>query len=250
MRIRSRWLTVAVGWLGSLLVKGLARTMRFEYLADEPGLEPSNPAQPTIYVLWHDQILPPLARHSLTQANVAALVSRHQDGSYLAEFMQRSGIRPVRGSTARGGDQALRELLDVPPGDSIFITPDGPRGPHHQLKSGAVFLASHSGRVIVPVATAVPRSWYFKGSWTGLVVPRLFSTCYFRMGSPYVVPPNLTREELQQHTAQLQARMDELEADLQARLASGTPTQPVPAPRVSNASLAAPQATSDQRRAA
>lgn len=223
MRIRSRWLTVAVGWLGSVVIKGLARTMRFEYIVDEAGLEPSDPAHPTIYVMWHDQIIPPLARHSLTQAGAAALVSRHQDGSYLAEFMVRSGIRPVRGSTARGGDQALRELLSVPADDSIFITPDGPRGPHHQLKTGAVFLASHSGRVIVPVVTAVPRSWYFRGSWTGLLVPGLFSTCYFRLGAAYAVPPNQTREELEQHTARLQARMAELEADLESRLASGRP---------------------------
>ncbi|MFM8287405.1 MAG: lysophospholipid acyltransferase family protein [Planctomycetaceae bacterium] len=249
MRIRSRWLTVAVGWLGSVLVKGLARTMRFEYLEDEPGFEPSGPIRPTIYVMWHDQIVPPLARHTLTRAKVAALVSRHQDGSYLAEFMLRSGIRPVRGSTSRGGDQALRELIDVPLDTSIFITPDGPRGPHHQLKSGAVFLASHSGRVIIPVATAVPRSWYLKGSWTGLLVPRLFSTCYFRMGSPFEVPPNLTREELQQHVTRLQTRLDELELDLQARLASGAPLQPVSVGPAANTLPAAPQGRSERRAA-
>ncbi|MCY2962951.1 MAG: DUF374 domain-containing protein [Planctomycetota bacterium] len=145
---------------------------------------------------------------------MAALVSKHQDGSYLTEFMQRSGIRAVRGSTARGGDQALRELLHVPDNCNIFITPDGPRGPHHQLKSGVIYLASRSGRPIIPVVSAVPKSRYGNGSWTGLVIPKMFSTCYFRIGRPYVVPANATREELDHHLANLQREMERLEADI------------------------------------
>jgi len=233
MRIRSQKLTAAIGWAAATLFRQLARTLRYELLTDEPGLDPSGDVtEPFIYALWHDQILPPLARHTLTRPPVAALVSRHQDGSYLVEFMKHSGIRAVRGSSARGGDQALRELLDVPPEYRIFITPDGPRGPHHQLKAGPTFLASRSGRRIVPVVTAVPGCWYKSGSWTGLQIPKPFSTVYYRLGSPLAVPPDIGREELDQYTRQLQSRMEELEADLVRRLGGNAVMTPMPNPGV------------------
>jgi lysophospholipid acyltransferase (LPLAT)-like uncharacterized protein len=231
MRIRSQKLTAAIGWGAATLFRQLARTLRYELLPDEPGLDPSgHVAEPFIYALWHDQILPPLARHTLTKPPVAALVSRHQDGSYLVEFMKHSGIRAVRGSSARGGDQALRELLDVPSEYRIFITPDGPRGPHHQLKAGPTYLASRSGRRIVPVVTAVPGCWYKTGSWTGLQIPKPFSTVYFRLGSPMAVPPDIDRDELDQFTQRLQHRMQELEADLVRRLGGEAVIAPLPSP--------------------
>ncbi len=231
MRIRSPKLTAAAGWMAATLFRQLARTLRYELLADEPGLDPSGDVtEPFIYALWHDQILPPLARHTLTRPPVAALVSRHQDGSYLVDFMKHSGIRAVRGSSARGGDQALRELLDVPTQYRIFITPDGPRGPHHQLKAGPTFLASRSGRRIVPVVTAVPSCWYKTGSWTGLQIPKPFSTVYFRLGSPMAVPPDIDRQQLDLFTRQLQMRMEELEADLVQRLGGDAVIAPLPTP--------------------
>jgi lysophospholipid acyltransferase (LPLAT)-like uncharacterized protein len=240
MRIRSPRLTAAIGWSAALIFRQLARTLRYELIMDVPGLDPSDsPEEPFIYALWHDQILPPLARHTLTRPPVAALVSRHQDGSYLVEFMKHSGIRAVRGSSARGGDQALRELLDVPADHQIFITPDGPRGPHHQLKAGPTYLASRSGRRIVPVVTAVPGCWYQRGSWTGLQVPKPFSKVYFRLGFPMSVPPNLERDELSQYTARLQAQLEQLEADLAQRLGTAAVVAPLPKPRAQSTRRAA-----------
>jgi len=240
MRIRSPQLTAAIGWSAAVVFRQLAKTLRYELIMDEPGLDPSaSPEEPFIYALWHDQILPPLARHTLTRPPVAALVSRHQDGSYLVEFMKHSGIRAVRGSSARGGDQALRELLDVPADHQIFITPDGPRGPHHQLKAGPTYLASRSGRRIVPVVTAVPGCWYKRGSWTGLQIPKPFSRVYFRLGRPMSVPPHLERDELSQYTARLQTQLEELERDLAQRLGTEAVIAPLPSPRVQSSRRAA-----------
>lgn len=242
MKIRSRWLTVAVGWIAAQLIRLLARTYRFEVIADEEGLDPSQTlAAPSIFSMWHDQIIPPLARHGLTRPKAAALVSRHQDGSYLAEFMSCYGIMPVRGSTSRGGDQAARELLQVPSSIPIFITPDGPRGPHHELKTGVIFLASRSGRCVVPVISTAPRAWYLRGSWTGLLVPKPFATVYFRVGTPLNVPANATREELDQYTQAFQVTLNSLEADLNRRLGIEDTRKPL--------TISQPQ-TSRQRRAA
>ncbi|RPI90014.1 MAG: DUF374 domain-containing protein, partial [Planctomycetaceae bacterium] len=208
MRIRSRALTVVAGWTAAMVFRALACTLRYKVLPEERSRDPADAVTRTyIYALWHDEILAPLAKHALIQPKVAALVSRHQDGSYLTEFMKRSGIRAVRGSSARGGDQALLELLRVPEDFHVFITPDGPRGPHHELKSGIIYLASRTGRPIVPLVSVVPRSWYLKGKWTGLVVPKPFANCYFRLGQPYTVPADASREQIEFHRLRLQQEM-------------------------------------------
>ncbi|HEY2252784.1 MAG TPA: lysophospholipid acyltransferase family protein, partial [Planctomycetaceae bacterium] len=210
-----------VGWLAALVFRALSLTLRFRAICEADGTDPSvTTRQGFIYALWHDSILVPLAKKSLSRAKVAALVSRHQDGAYLAEFMHYCRIRSVRGSTARGGDQALRELMQVEDDWNIFITPDGPRGPHHEIKSGPVYLASRTGRPIVPAVSYSENAWHVRGSWTGLVVPKPFSRCWYLLGEPLSIPANLSREQIEFHTLRVQAEMDRLEQKL-ARIVLG-----------------------------
>lgn len=221
MRIRSQFLTKAVGWVAALIFRALSRSLRIRAVCEVDGIDPSfQTRQGFIYTLWHDSILVPLAKKSLSHAKAAALVSRHQDGAYLAEFMHYCRIRSVRGSTARGGDQALRELMQVENDWNIFITPDGPRGPHHQIKSGPVYLASRTGRPIIPAVSHCENAWHIRGSWTGLVVPKPFSRCWYLLGAPMSIPADLTREQIELHTSRVQAEIDRLEQKL-ARIVGG-----------------------------
>ena len=141
----------------------------------------------------------------------AGLVSQHQDGSYLVEAMQYFHVDAIRGSTSRGGARALRQLLDASGRTHIFITPDGPRGPRRQLKDGIVFLASHTGQTIIPTACACGNAWVIRGSWTDLVIPKPFATVHMLLGTPFVVPADLSRDELECYRDRLQAEMEQLE---------------------------------------
>ena len=58
------------------------------------------------FSMWHDQIV--LAVFSLRTWNLAGLISQHRDGGYLADSVLIAGIQPVRGSTSRGGAEAVR----------------------------------------------------------------------------------------------------------------------------------------------
>ncbi len=215
MRIRNPTLTRLIGWLAALIFRTLSRTLRFRALCEAEGIDPSLPLpRGYIFALWHDSILIPLAKQSIALTNVAALVSRHQDGAYLAEFMRVNGIRSVRGSSARGGDQALRELMRVEDDWQIFITPDGPRGPHHEIKSGLVYLASRTGRPIVPAASHFGNAWHIPGKWTGQYVPKPFSLNWYLIGAPLTIPPDQTREQIEAHRVRVQAEMDRLEKKL------------------------------------
>ena len=221
MRIRSRLLTKFAGWLVAVAFRALSRSLRMRGFVEAEHTDCSIAAcRGYIYALWHDSILIPLARQALKRPPVAALVSRHQDGAYLAEFMHHIGIRSIRGSTARGGDQALRELMRLGDEWQVFITPDGPRGPHHVVKPGLVYLASRTGRPILPMASHCGSAWHVRGSWTGLLVPKPFSCGWYLIGAPLTVPPDLSREQIEVYRARVQSEMERLEQKL-ARIVSG-----------------------------
>lgn len=216
VRIRSRLLTRVAGYIAAALCRLLFFTCRVKVLADAPGISPYEDTGTGrfLYCIWHDQLI--MTIFSGRPKKMAGLVSQHQDGSYLSDAMQVLGITPVRGSTNRGGGRALRELIDRTQELHVAITPDGPRGPRHELKSGIVFLASHTGRGIIPTAYTCESCWKFRGSWTDMMVPKPFTKIYVRGGAPFHVPANLSREALDIYRFRLEAQMNRLEAEAEA----------------------------------
>lgn len=226
MRIRSRSVAWIAAWLAVGLAKLLFMTCRKIYLGTDEKTKLSHvpgPAELERYVLcvWHDELLvPTFAAPRGLREKTCCLVSQHQDGSYLANAMAFLGYSTVRGSSRRGGAQAVRQLLDDTAGKHIVITPDGPGGPRRQLKAGAVFVASQLGRKILPGAYGATSAWRPRGSWTDLLIPKPFSTVYVAMGAPIEIPANLSRSDLDGYVQRVQQAMDRLDDDV-ARLIRG-----------------------------
>jgi lysophospholipid acyltransferase (LPLAT)-like uncharacterized protein len=215
MKIRSPFLTKLIGYAVVSLLRVVGRTVRVDFRSSRPGITPFHRSpDPYLFSVWHDAIIIPImVGDPLRHVNsVCALVSRHQDGSFLVEAMRHCGIRSVRGSRNHGGAQALRQLFQEIQHSHVFITPDGPRGPRRQLKDGILFLASHSGRPIIPVASACRKAWVIRGNWTDLLIPKPFSRAVYLFGEPFHVPPNLSRDELDRYRVRLQAEMERLDA--------------------------------------
>lgn len=226
IKIRSRWLTRWISWLAVRTSQMLFATCRKVYLAPEPWLQLNHIAAPDddrrgILCVWHDELLlPTLGAAAPVRRQACCLVSKHQDGSYLAEAMGFLEYATVRGSTSRGGASAVKQLLEDTAGKHIIITPDGPRGPRHQMKVGAVFVASQTGRVICPGAYACRHCWRYPGSWTDMVIPKPFTTIYYVTGTPIHVPPNISRDDLERYIDLMQQAMDHL-GDQLAQLLRG-----------------------------
>ncbi|MEX2287308.1 MAG: DUF374 domain-containing protein, partial [Planctomycetaceae bacterium] len=133
-----------------------------------------------------------------------------------SDAMEILGITPVRGSTNRGGVRAMRELIERTTHLHVAITPDGPRGPRHEMKMGIVFLASHAERSIVPTAYTCRSCWKIRGKWSDMMIPKPFTTIYIRAGAPMKVPFKLEREDLEHYRLMLQAEMERLETEAEA----------------------------------
>lgn len=185
------------------LVRGLAATWRFRYRtaraagtgdsgADASDVEewrerPDPGSLPTaIYAAWHEQLLPLAFLHA--DQNMVALVSQHRDGEILTRFLATLGYETARGSSTRGGEGAVRELVAAGrSGKSLAFTPDGPRGPARHCKPGAVRVAAATGLAIVPTAAAA-RPCRRLNSWDRFVVPLPGARIWASHGPPLRVP--------------------------------------------------------------
>lgn len=211
MRLKTHQLSTAVAWMLSFGFRLLFRTLRIHFICDDPAAAPYRQADGHyfIYPIWHDSMAAPI--FSGRQKSMVALVGAHTDGSYVSTILKSVGIGSVRGSSSRGGGPALRQLLTETASQHIVLTPDGPRGPRRQLKPGLAFMASRTGKPVVPTAFACTSAWYVQGRWTDLMIPRPLSTLYGLMGTPISVPPAASRQELEQITRQIESEMQRLD---------------------------------------
>lgn len=207
MKIRSPLLTRLAAWIAVQVGRLLFWTLQRDYRDSVRGCCEPDPEGYFIYVTWHDTLI--LPAFVAPGYNVAALISRHQDGSYLADALRFLNMKPIRGSSSRGGAQAVRQILDEAGSRHVIITPDGPRGPRRRLKPGAVYLASQTGMPLIVCAAAAANAWSIRGSWTDLVIPKPFSRIVIRCSSPMQIPPNLSRSQLLEFMEQVQQTADE-----------------------------------------
>lgn len=131
--------------------------------------------------IWHDQLLL-MAKAYAHKAQI--LISASRDGELIARTMAYMGQNAVRGSSSRGGSTAFKQLLRLArePYD-LVITPDGPRGPRHEIKEGVVHLARLSKRAVVPMTMACSRGHRF-ASWDRFLLPYPFGRLVFVYGKP------------------------------------------------------------------
>lgn len=164
--------------------------------------------QSVVAAVWHDELFPFMSFRQ--KWPVVAVVSRSRDGEWLAGILHGLGVSTVRGSSSRGGANALHGATrSIQRGENVVITLDGPRGPRHKAKPGALHLAAREGIPIVPARLFMTNSKKFR-SWDRFQLPMPFSRVRLVWGEPYTVPADLSRAE------DLVAACEELERRLQA----------------------------------
>ena len=167
--------------LGVIALRVLAGTLRVR--REESAVAPLWAARaPLIYAMWHGRLL--LLPYLYGHRGAHVLTSRSRDGELVARWIRRFGLVPVRGSSSRGGADAVRLLARaIRAGREVVVVPDGPRGPREVLKPGVIALARLSGAPIVPTAVGASREWRLR-SWDEFRIPRPFARCVVRFGEP------------------------------------------------------------------
>jgi len=131
--------------LGRLLCDSL-RIKKYNALHFE---EVQRQGTPSVIAFWHGSMLLGWYIHRPRKNHtVAALVSQSKDGEILSATLERWGYAMIRGSSHVGGKEAMVSMVDcVTKGNSLCITPDGPTGPRHEMKMGAVLFKAERGEL-------------------------------------------------------------------------------------------------------
>jgi len=203
------WALDVAAWAASLFIKTYLMSLRI-YVDRRLAREPIRRGGPVISAFWHGHLLLPLA--VFRNRPVTVLVSRSRDGERVARVASHSGLRAVRGSTSRGAATAMKELFDVARQNRthIAVTPDGPRGPRHQVAPGVIYLAQKSGLPILPMAVGLDRYWVLPSKWDEFLLPKPFAQAVVRAGDLHWVPGEMSDQQLEEHRLQLQGRMQAL----------------------------------------
>ena len=168
-----------------------------------------------IYAFWHQRQVFFTWTHR--DVDAAVLVSRSKDGEMIAETMRLSRIAAVRGSSTRGGAAAAREMVDIlRSGLDVGITPDGPKGPAREIKSGVLRVAQLSGAPIVPIANSTSRRLELRKAWDHFHVPLPFGRAAVVYGAPIEVAAG---DDSDAKAAELKAALDRVTAEADALVA-------------------------------
>lgn len=182
----------------SSFVSRWMETLDYQGLFFDRDVDPASPdfRGPAIYVFWHEYI--PFLFYLRGHCRISMLLSKHQDAEWLSQAAKHMGFSIVRGSSKRGGDAALRELMRRGRNENLAITPDGPRGPRRQLASGAIYVSSALQIPIVPVGLGYdsPRRL---PTWDRFAIPRLGSRARAVLGPKLQIPPNLDRSDIESY---------------------------------------------------
>lgn len=211
MKIKSKTLIRAAGSALSLGVQTLASTLDYRVAYYDPIIDPAyeNDGLRRIYIFWHEymQFFIYLRKH----CRLAMLMSKHADADALEEIGNLLGFASVRGSTNRGGIQALREMARKERDEKLHltITPDGPRGPRRVLAPGCVFLASKLQIPIVAMGVGYDRPFRFN-SWDRFALPRPGSRARCIPSGDILVPENLNKDGIEHYRRQIETVLNSL----------------------------------------
>ena len=166
--------------------------------------------KPMMFSLWHDELF--ALMHVRRSLRTVTVVSQSRDGEYLAGLLQGLKLKTVRGSSTRGGIGALLQAARCMCEEQYngCITVDGPRGPRHVVKQGAIVLAFRVPAHIVPVRIFYGRAKVFS-SWDRFQLPLPFSRVYIVFGAPYPLDATeLTKNALERECFKLESALHAL----------------------------------------
>ena len=197
---------------GLLLVKLISRTYDIRLVDTHNEEQAMDEYGSIVYASWHQRFFPGITFFA-SRKPIAIMISQSRDGEMIARVVNILGWQAVRGSSTRGGRQALKQIRKLATrGYRIGHIVDGPQGPFGVVKPGLISIARFAGAPIVPTIVSAQRRWVFN-SWDRFMIPKPFSKIVIRFGEPIVVPRNLDEESFEELRRHTQERIKELVVD-------------------------------------
>ena len=166
-----------------------------------------------VFCLWHNELFS-LPWFGVTRSRIRlfSVVSQSKDAEFLAQTLENLGVLAARGSSRRGGLQAIIQAKKFMQKDDrhCVFTVDGPKGPRHQAKEGAVYLASKTNAWLCPVRLRPSSAFVFSKAWDKFEMAKPFSHVHITFGDMWQVPQKMDEETLERERLKLENSLESL----------------------------------------
>ena len=169
-----------------------------------------------IVAFWHETMA--LGGCRFGGYNFHTLTSYSFDGEMAARVVRWFRIEAIRGSSSRGGHEALQQLekaLKLVP--CVGFTLDGPRGPRRVAKPGIAILAGRTATPVLPLAFALRKSWRLR-SWDRFPIPKPFGKIICAIGDPIHPPPDDSPEAVEKARLEIETRLNKLHQSIELEI--------------------------------
>ena len=200
------WLASQVGYWAVL---GIGSTLRWRVEGWENWEAARQAGKGLIYTFWHSETFS--ATWFWRKRGIVVMSGWNFDAEYVARIILRHGYGTARGSSSRGALRALAEMAkSMRAGHDTAFTIDGPRGPRHVAKGGAVLLARTTGAPVLCFHIAVAKAYVFRRSWDQTQIPYPFSRAAIFIAPPIFVTKGAGSDEQDRKLQEVQAALDSL----------------------------------------
>ena len=190
------------------LIRAYSWTFRIKVENEDDWLTYLKNGGTVLICIWHQQFFPAIRYFKKYQKyNPSLMISRSKDGEIIAGVAKRTGWHPVRGSSSRGGSEALHGMIDRLKTSRLSgHVVDGPRGPAGIVKSGVIRMAHTTGAMVVPFYTSAEKAWYMN-SWDKFMLPKPFAKVTLRFGEMIKFDPSENNEDFEKQRLRLEKIM-------------------------------------------
>lgn len=204
----------------------LILTCKVEIIKTQSVLDREKERKPIIFAFWHGRMFPtPFFKSKI---DVYIVVSRHGDGEVMSRAVRFLGIKSIRGSTDRksgehkkgfpaknrGGASVIREAIKVlEDGNSLSITPDGPKGPRFKFKRNSLMIAEQTKTPIAPLSFSANKVWIIN-SWDKFIIPKPFSKIKVKFCDLYFVNDLDSEDKIEAHAEFIEKTLNDITTEL------------------------------------
>ena len=167
---------ILLPFIGSVLIRVLYATNKKVFHVPEKITDES-----VIFACWHGELLmlPYLYKYYRKIPHAKVLISSHFDGKLISKTIEYFGLGTLAGSSNRNAARVLIQAIKtIKEGYDIGITPDGPKGPRHEVADGIIVMAQKTKAKIVLVEIKPTKYWQLN-SWDKFIIPKPFGTLHF-----------------------------------------------------------------------
>lgn len=215
----SRWRNAQTGFISSILALAL-RLWSTSWRKDDTELARIDKLLAAnnrlLLVFWHGKYQPLFTLFEGRKAMV--LTAQSFRGEVIEKICRKFGYISVQIPLHKPGEAYpfVRDTLQLHKSGALAI--DGPLGPYHEVKPGAIRLAADLDFLLVPVSVASHPKRTMNNRWDKLELPYPFARVALAVGDPIHVPSGLSRKARSEWRAKLKLALARTDQAAEERL--------------------------------